>query len=81
MSHFIAAGTPHHELALKLAELLRQTRVRRGVGTRTVAEVTPAGDVIRKNALRPQSIDLAVAAILAVEAAASVVEPPKPVIW
>jgi phage terminase large subunit-like protein len=47
-----------------------------------VAEVTPAGELIRKRADKPQSIDLAVAAILAEEAAASVEpEPPRPVIY
>lgn len=47
-----------------------------------VAEVTPAGEVIRKRADKPQAIDLAVAAILAEEAAANVEpEPARPAIY
>jgi phage terminase large subunit-like protein len=47
-----------------------------------VAEVTPAGEVIRKRADKPQAIDLAVAAILAEEASATAEpEPARPVIY
>jgi len=45
------------------------------------AEVTPAGDVIRKRADKPQPIDLAVCAILAVEAAATIEPEPEYSIW
>jgi phage terminase large subunit-like protein len=45
------------------------------------AEVTPAGDVIRKRADKPQPIDLAVCAILAVEAAGSLEPEPEYAIY
>lgn len=45
------------------------------------AEVTPAGDVIRKRADKPQPIDLAVCAILAYEAAASIEPEPEYAIY
>jgi len=45
------------------------------------AEVTPAGDVIRKRADKPQPIDLAVCAILAYEAAATIVPEPEYAIY
>ena len=38
MSHYIQPGTTHHEAAVKFAAELRAVRMRRGVGTRTVAE-------------------------------------------
>jgi hypothetical protein len=47
-----------------------------------VAELTPAGEVVRKRADKPQPIDLAVAAILAVEAGLTAEAPaPPPAIW
>lgn len=45
------------------------------------AEVTTAGDVIRKRADKPAPIDLAVCSVLAVEAAASAPPRPQAVIW
>ena len=38
MSQPIEPGTPHHELALKLGSLLKQTRAKRKVGSRVLAE-------------------------------------------
>jgi hypothetical protein len=45
-----------------------------------VAKQTPVGDVITKDARRPQYIDLAVASILAKEAARTV-EVMTPAVW
>lgn len=46
-----------------------------------VAKRTAAGDVVTRDARRPRDTDLAIAAILAYEAARTWTEPPTPAIW